>query len=70
MTPGGVSRKPVLGLAGSSGNKLRSLIIQKERELHEINEYRQKDLENQLQKKDIELSKYRERMAKLKEDFA
>ena len=48
---------------------LRGLIMQKEKELHDINEYRIHTLENLLQEKDRDVAEGKTKLAKLKEDF-
>ena len=48
---------------------IRSLIAQKERELHDINDYRVNTLEEELRRREKSESKLRTKFAKLKEDF-
>eukprot|EP00943_MAST-04B_sp_MAST-4B-sp1_P005424 g5424.t1 len=49
---------------------IRSLIAQKERELHDINDYRVNTLEEELRRREKSESKLRTKFAKLKEDFS
>ena len=53
----------------SAPGHLRGLILQKEKELHDINEYRIHTLETLLQEKERELAEHKQQKAKLKEDF-
>ena len=48
---------------------LRGLILQKEKELHDINEYRIHTLESLLSEKEREVGEGKQRLSKLKEDF-
>ncbi|KAL1514532.1 hypothetical protein AB1Y20_003629 [Prymnesium parvum] len=52
-----------------AGGQLRGLILQKEKELHDINEYRIQTLEALLQDKERELSDGKARLGKLRDDF-
>mmetsp|Transcript_38833 Transcript_38833/g.62538 ORF Transcript_38833/g.62538 Transcript_38833/m.62538 type:complete len:1060 (-) Transcript_38833:1564-4743(-) len=58
---------PAQGLG--TGSNLRNLIQQKEKELHDINDYRIRSLEQSLREKESQLEVQRERFSKLKEDF-
>ena len=54
---------------GAQAFNIRSLIAQKERELHDINDYRVSTLEEELRRREKSESKLRTKFAKLKEDF-
>lgn len=56
-------------LGAPSEDNIRTLIAQKERELHEISEYRLRSLESAVSEKDRELAELKTRLAKIKEDF-
>ena len=65
LPTGGAPVAPPTGGGGS----FRGLIAQKEKELHDINEYRIHTLETLLQEKERELAEHKQQKAKLKEDF-
>ena len=74
--PGGAVAPPSPNLISTAGptaapqsNSLRTLILQKEKELHDINEYRIQTLDCLLAEKERELAEGKQRLAKLKEDF-
>ena len=56
--------------SSQSSGGLRGLIAQKERELHDINEYRLHTLESLVAEREREAGVAKESLAKLKEDFA
>lgn len=58
-----------LSQPGASSD-LRDIIAQKERELHEINEFRLRNLEAACAEKEREVTDLRSRLAQVKEDFA
>jgi len=62
---GGGTAAPLVGAPAGLGG----LIQQKERELHDINEYRLHTLESLIADKERESEAARERLAKLKDDF-
>lgn len=51
------------------GSDIKTLILQKEKELHDINEYRIRALEELCQKKDAELEDLRTKFSQIKDDF-
>ena len=51
------------------GDTLRELIMTKEKELHDINEYRIQTLESLLAEKERDANEAKQRMSKLKDDF-
>eukprot|EP01138_Halocafeteria_seosinensis_P003918 gb/GECG01004004.1/.p1 GENE.gb/GECG01004004.1/~~gb/GECG01004004.1/.p1 ORF type:complete len:1089 (+),score=223.89 gb/GECG01004004.1/:1-3267(+) len=55
--------------SGNQKDTLRSLIVQKEKELHEINEYRIQSLETTLQERDKELQDLQSKFGRLRDDF-
>ena len=57
------------GGAAPPHSNLRGLIAAKEKELHDINEYRIQTLESLLQEKERDINDGKHRLAKLKEDF-
>ncbi|DAZ96512.1 TPA: LOW QUALITY PROTEIN: hypothetical protein N0F65_008063, partial [Lagenidium giganteum] len=61
---------PLLQRAGrvSPGN-IRSLILEKEKELHDINEYRIRTLEGLLREKEVTANAIKQKFNKLQEDF-
>ena len=60
---------PLGSPTGAQAFNIRSLIAQKERELHDINDYRVSTLEEELRRREKSESKLRTKFAKLKEDF-
>ena len=48
---------------------LRGLILQKEKELHDINEYRIHTLENLVGDKEKDITEHKQRLQKMKDDF-
>ncbi len=56
------------GLLVNSQN-IRSLILHKEKELHEINDKRLRGLEDAVRNKDRELQEAKSRLTKLRDDF-
>lgn len=71
VTPHGVGGAPSAELAATpaAGGNLRGIIIQKEKELHDINEYRLQTLETLLSEKEREIADGKQRLTKLKDDF-
>ncbi len=70
---GGTSgTSPIPAVAGghSGGSDIRSLIQQKEKELHDINEYRIRSLEDTVRRHEKSESDLRLKFSKLKEDFS
>ena len=55
--------------APAGSGQLRGLIMQKEKELHDINEYRIHTLETLLQEKERDISESKGKLTKLKDDF-
>ena len=60
---------PVPGAFGGGPSNLRGIIMAKEKELHDINEYRIHTLEALIADKEKEAAEQKARLAKLKEDF-
>ncbi|OQR85827.1 hypothetical protein THRCLA_10630 [Thraustotheca clavata] len=50
-------------------DNIRSLILEKEKELHDINEYRIRTLESMLRDKEQSMNMYKQKFYKLQEDF-
>ncbi|OQR83132.1 hypothetical protein ACHHYP_15054 [Achlya hypogyna] len=50
-------------------DNIRSLILEKEKELHDINEYRIRTLEGMLKEKEAAMAGYKQKFYKLQEDF-
>lgn len=66
------SAPPASALAGGvrlAPGSIRSLILEKERELHDMNEYRIRTLEALLRDKETAAGATKQQLAKLQEDF-
>eukprot|EP00736_Rhodelphis_marinus_P010995 Rmarinus@m.14660 len=57
------------GEVDPSGSGLRQLILEKEKELHDINDYRIRSLEALMKDKDSKIEEWQKRFHQLKEDF-
>ncbi|GLE05521.1 hypothetical protein PINS_up014544 [Pythium insidiosum] len=72
-TAGSASPPPSLvappAVARVSPGDIRSLILEKEKELHDINEYRIRTLETLLREKESAAQAYKHKFVKLQEDF-
>ena len=68
--PGAVAGPLFPTAAATGGGQLRGLILQKEKELHDINEYRIHTLETLLQEKEREIGESKQRLGKLRDDFS
>ncbi|ETV96228.1 hypothetical protein, variant [Aphanomyces invadans] len=58
-----------LSAAPPETNNIRSLILEKEKELHDINEYRIRTLEGLLKEKEQAMQGYKQKFYKLQDDF-
>ncbi|TMW65974.1 hypothetical protein Poli38472_003739 [Pythium oligandrum] len=63
------SLSPPPAIARVSPGNIRSLILEKEKELHDINEYRIRTLETLLREKETAAHAYKQKFNKLQEDF-